>query len=104
MKRVLVSLVMALLIGSVAHAESSVVGKLKTPIPIAHYAAGDVECTIGGKTIKNVKPKYYELYYYAEMPTRIWLHIGGGSGPSGDFLLGNDDGCHLPGARSVSLD
>ncbi|MDB5551221.1 MAG: hypothetical protein JWL86_1205 [Rhizobium sp.] len=102
--KALMIIVITLLSANSALAENtSIGGPLPNPKRLAHYAAGDIECTIGGKQTKNVKPTYYEFYYYAEMPTRTWLHIHGGTGPQGDFLLGNDDGCHVSGTRSVTL-
>ncbi|MBN9018741.1 MAG: hypothetical protein J0H11_15110 [Rhizobiales bacterium] len=93
---------------------------LKRPEFLAHYSGKDsndpngpgvgvMECgSLSTTRMHFEKVKAVDVYFYKELPKRIWIHIDGGETGdgairSGDYLLGEDESCWFRMTRSTQL-
>ncbi|MBN9075453.1 MAG: hypothetical protein BGN87_16935 [Rhizobiales bacterium 65-79] len=105
MNRALITIALIFFASSPAFAQGGTLlnQRVKKPILIASYAAGDIECgSLGGTTKHIAKVQFAEVYYYPEFPRRLWLWVRGDDG-SGDYVLGENETCHFTGPRTTSL-
>lgn len=99
----------ALLLGSASFASAQSGSlpnqKVKRPELIASYGAGFLECGNLGNSMKLISKqiKFAEVYYYKEVPTRVWIYLSAEEG-SGDYVLGENETCHFNGIRTSNLD